>query len=188
MSDTCNNFDEVVNSLNSEDNILAMTFFPSSPVSTNDMYIPVSKGKNTRRGYYLKSSALKEYQETLFKEITDIYQDKIIRFLDYCNSNYDRLGFNVELFIGINDLNYKQKSIQHDLRPYDASNYIKSTEDIIASRLEIDDKYNMRVSVLKYKSSEDSWRTTVIIKPVDYSRFNDDFIFDKLKNERSESI
>lgn len=169
--------DDIVSKINeSQSNILAMTFCPCAPVSTNDMYIPVSKGKNTRRAYYMKSNELKSYQEFLFKEMTNKYQSKIVEFLQNVISFDDSLsfGFDVKFLIGMNDMNYKRKSIQNDIRPYDVSNYIKSTEDILATRLGIDDKYNMKVSAFKYKSDEESWRVTIIVKELKHSTCNQD--------------
>lgn len=176
--------DEIVAEINKHSSSqLAMTFYPSSPVSTNDMYIPVSKGHNTRRAYYMKSGQLKDYQERLFSLMTNLYGEEIMKFLDYCKS-FDHLGFDVKIFIGMHDLNYKQKSIQHDIRPYDVSNYIKSFEDVLASRLEVDDKYNMRVSSCKYKSTEElGWRTTVVIRPIEHSLMTEEYIEELLRSE-----
>lgn len=172
--------EERVNDLNKNSNILAMTFYPNDKiVSTNDMYIPISKGYNTRRAYYKRSNALIEYQSYLYNYITEKYTNKIVDFQNVIK-NQENLGFIVYIYIGMPDMYYKQKSKSHDLRPYDLSNYLKSTEDIIAMRLGIDDKYNMELFPIKYKSNEDSWRTTIVMIPIDYSMYNEDYILKKL--------
>ena len=166
--------------INKNKDILAMTFYPNSKiVSTNDMYIPISKGYNTRRAYYKRSNELLEYQSDLYNRITEEYSDKIVDFMSNI-SHRKNLGFKVYIFIGMPDMYYKQKSKSNDLRPYDLSNYLKSTEDIIATRLGIDDKYNMELFPIKYKSDEEFWRTTVIMIPVDYSIYNESYILENL--------
>lgn len=167
--------EDLVKTCNRED-LLVMTFYPNYPVSTNDMYIPISKGYNTRRAYYKKSNELITYQEELFKQMTNNYSEQIVRFLDYCNSNYKSLGFRIYFLIGMHDMYYKQKSKSHDLRPYDISNYVKATEDILSNRLERNDKYNMEIHPIKYKSNEDHWRYTIIVQPVDYTLYNEELI------------
>lgn len=172
--------DQEVERLNRNSEILAMTFYPNSKiVSTNDMYIPISKGYNTRRAYYKRSNELLDYQSHLYNYITENYSDKIVDFLNNI-SNRKNLGFKVYIYIGMPDMYYKQKSKSDDLRPYDLSNYLKSTEDIIATRLGIDDKYNMELFPIKYKSNEECWRTTVIMIPVDYSIYNEEYISENL--------
>lgn len=169
-----------VNRLNEKSDILAMTFYPNNGiVSTNDMYIPISKGYNTRRAYYKRSSQLIDYQSYLFNYITENYSDKIVDFLNVIKDNKN-LGFKVYVYIGMPDMYYKQKSKSNDLRPYDLSNYLKSTEDIIATRLGIDDKYNMELFPIKYKSNEESWRTTVVMIPIDYSMYNEEYILGEI--------
>ena len=172
--------EEHINRLNEKSDILAMTFYPNSKiVSTNDMYIPISKGYNTRRAYYKRSNELIDYQSYLYNYLTENYSDKIVNFCDYCK-NCNNLGFKIYIYIGMPNMYYKQKNRSHDLRPYDLSNYLKSTEDIIAMRLGIDDKYNMELFPIKYKSNEDYWRTTVVMIPVDYSNYNEDYILSNL--------
>ena len=172
--------EEQISRLNKKPDILAMTFYPnSSIVSTNDMYIPISKGYNTRRAYYKRSNQLLDYQSYLYNYITKNYSDKIVDFLNVIK-DYKNLGFKIYIYIGMPDMYYKQKSKSDDLRPYDLSNYLKSTEDIIATRLGIDDKYNMELFPIKYKSNDDYWRTTVIMFPVDYSIYNEEYILENL--------
>lgn len=172
--------EHVIRINNENSNILAMTFYPNNKiVSTNDMYIPISKGYNTRRAYYKRSSELLDYQSYLYNYITENYMDKIVDFMKSIDS-YENLGFKIYIYIGMPDMYYKQKSKSHDLRPYDLSNYLKSTEDIIAMRLGIDDKYNMELFPIKYKSDEEYWRTTIIIIPINYSEYNEKYILENL--------
>lgn len=169
-----------IKELNKRSDLLAMTFYPNDKiVSTNDMYIPISKGYNTRRAYYKRSNELLDYQSYLYNYITQNYTDKIVSFIDSIK-DFKNLGFKVYIYIGMPDMYYKQKSRSHDLRPYDLSNYLKSTEDIIALRLGIDDKYNMELFPIKYRSNEESWRTTVVMIPVDYSQYNEEYILENL--------
>lgn len=162
-------FEDEVCEINKRPDLFAFTVCPAPVVSTNDMYIPVAKKQGTRRGYYMRSNSLITYQETLTKYLNGECFEKISEFLKYCYRNYSHLGFKISHFIGMPNLFYKQKSKIDDLRPYDVSNYLKSTEDIIAKVFGIDDKYNMKVEAQKYRSQfDEDWRLTVVMRPLDY--------------------
>lgn len=168
--------------------ILEMKFKDLHPVSTNDMYIPIAgrkvEGRSHRRAFLHASPQLQEYKEVLFMEMTEFYSVEISEFLMKSKKKFgSHLGFKLNLLFRMPDMYYKQKSKSDDLRPYDVSNYIKSTEDALATRLLLDDKYNMEVKSVKIcdKSIESGWGLDVTVEAVDYTYYNCEN-FDKIND------
>lgn len=165
--------------------ILRMSFPDLKLISTNDAYIPtagsVKVGNRRRSAFLRRSNELIEFQGEFTRRIVSFYDEEIRNFKEFCQCNFERLGLILKLCIGMPDMNYKRKSISHDLRPYDVSNYIKAVEDVISRTLGIDDKYNMEVCVMKYRLldideeslSRDHWKLDVEIIPVDYETYTD---------------
>lgn len=146
-----------------------MQFKDIYPCSTNDMYIPCS-ARGGHGAYLRKSGTLNAFQTEFWNMMTDLYLDDIVRFLEYSRSKYEHLGFKLTLWIGMNDMWYIRNP--DDIRPYDASNYIKAIEDLISNRIEIDDKYNMEVRVVKYGVDSERWIITAEMEPIDFHQYD----------------
>lgn len=162
-----------------------MRFHDLYPITVNDMYVPTvsapdSTGK--RHGFLRKSNELWEFQEKFSSELSK-YDEEIKLFIDRCNEEYDHLGFKLIILLGMpkSDLFYKRKS--DDLRPNDTSNFLKSIEDVIASYTHKDDKYNIEIMGVKYRSEEESWGFTVILLPVDYMKYDYEYVKERFLNE-----
>lgn len=161
---------------------LILEFTDLYPVNVNDAYIPTSgkvKDGNSRRSAFLrKSNELIEFQK-IYSNRLDQYKLSIDNFIQNCKRLFDHLGFDVTILVGMPRYSffYKRKAISDDLRPHDASNYIKTVEDGVSRCIGIDDKYNMEVHVVKYCNYEsDNWEFYVIIDAVDYMKYNQSYI------------
>jgi hypothetical protein len=166
-----------------------MSFPDLKLVSTNDAYIPtagsVKAGHKRRSAFLRRSNELIEFQREFIRRIMSFYSEELQKFKDTCSHDFERLGFQLRLAIGMPDMNYKRKSISYDIRPYDVSNYIKTVEDVISRALEVDDRYNMEVHIMKYKlldvdeefKSRDHWKLDVEIIPVNYETYTKNTLF-----------
>lgn len=148
------------------------------PVSTNDMYIP-TRGKGQYGAFLRKSDTLKDFQINFSRKLQEKYSQEIARFLELSKAKYPKyLGFNVHLWVGMNDMFYKRTP--DDLRPYDASNYLKAVEDVISMIFEIDDKYNMHVEVDKFDIEADTWVIIIEYEPIEYMAHNTSYKFPEI--------
>lgn len=165
---------------------LVMEFNNLELVSVNDMYRPtVSKAdKNGKRHAFLRSSyELMSFQDKIDPMLEELIP-KMKEFISQCTSEYKYLGFEVLFLIGMPKEVLFYKRNPDDLRPHDASNYIKAPEDRIAHALEIDDKYSMDIRAVKYLSDNDKWKLTVIMKPVDYKKYTENYVKEVFLNEK----
>lgn len=157
---------------------LVMEFPDVQPVSVNDAYRPtVSRADNNgKRHAFLRSSYELMAFHDKFDPMLQEYKSQMDEFINKCKDAISFLGFEVVFLIGMprDELFYKRN--RDDLRPNDASNYIKATEDRLAVALGIDDKYTMDVRAIKYLSSNDKWNLTIIMKPVDYMDYNESYV------------
>lgn len=159
------------------------------PVDVNDMYRPTvsAADRNGKRHGFLRSSnELMEFQDE-FDERLDSYSDKINKFIEECKESYQYLGFKLLLLIGLPRDSFFYKRKTDDVRPHDASNYIKAIEDRIAVFTKIDDKYNMESSAIKYCSDSENWGFWIIMEPVNYMDYNETNIKEVYLNEEHNS-
>lgn len=153
---------------------LKLVFDDIEPVCTNEMYRPTVSAANSsgKRHAFLRSSyELMRFQDR-FDVMLSSYKSDITSFLDECKKLYQYLGFKFTILLRIpkDVIFYKRRS--DDLRPCDASNYIKAIEDRLSVITGIDDKYNMEVKAVKYCSDVSSWGFSIIIEPVNYFDYN----------------
>lgn len=137
-------------------------------MSTNDMYMhPVRKCKDGRyRSYVCKAPYLKTLQE--------YYKDKL------STSVPDEFILDAQEFIKIQESSGLELTIQvgipsKEIYEHDVSNFIKSLEDCISTRLSIDDSRNIKVSIEKLTSHDDNWYLKVYIGPYSIKSFEGGF-------------
>jgi Endodeoxyribonuclease RusA. len=145
--------------------VLILKYEGIEPVSVNDMYTPINASKKNVR--FVKKVSSRLLNE--FKRGMDLSS---INFLDQINEFKNKLQqnnlnfFDMTIYVGFPyyDMYYKQKKLADDIRPHDVSNYVKAIEDYLFTLLEVDDKYNVRVTAEKYMSDSEDWEFYVILK------------------------
>lgn len=164
---------------------LVLHFDDLEIVSTNDMYIPTVgrvRDNGKRRAFLRSSQELMNFQDK-FDLMLESMSDRIVNFANKCKTDYQYLGFKVILLIGMpkDVLFYKRNP--DDLRPRDASNYIKAPEDRLANILGIDDKYTMDIRSVKYLSDTNNWKLSIVIESVNYKDYTSNYIKEVFLNE-----
>lgn len=164
---------------------LKLEFDDIEPVCTNEMYRPTVSAANSsgKRHAFLRSSyELMEFQDKFDKMLSN-HKTEIDLFINNCKKLYKYLGFKVFILLRIpkDIIFYKRKS--DDLRPCDASNYIKAIEDRLSVIIGIDDKYNMEVRSVKYCSEISNWGFSIIVEPVNYFDYNNDKYKEDFSND-----
>lgn len=142
---------------------LNFAFYGVKLISTNDMYIPTSRGKTGRGAFLRRSDSLKEFQSIIDKSFEEEFfynKDYLSRISSYIKDN--NLGLLMELKISIPYEEYLTS--KGDLSRNDTSNLIKAIEDSIYKNLGIDDSRNIKVIAEKGYNEDGSWYVEVNIK------------------------
>jgi len=122
------------------------------PVSTNDMYFPMSINAKTKSGrtkaIFASTPALRSYHNEIaefFKyEIEKSVINKIKKLLK--DKSYEP---HIEYEIYMPGKKFERA---------DASNYIKSLEDSIAKFFRVDDRFNKSAKCEKFVSNDENWK------------------------------
>ncbi|AWD93061.1 hypothetical protein HSE3_gp109 [Bacillus phage vB_BceM-HSE3] len=129
------------------------------PVSTNEMYIPVARGKGWGgkvRTSLLASDKLREFKRATYHRLNDnLVQDELGWVRDLMHKV--KHGMIVDLTITIpKDVfgNFKTKTP----KSYDTSNMIKSPEDSILEFFNVNDVYTQEVRCRKLYTEHDKWQ------------------------------
>lgn len=135
-------------------------------ISVNEQYMhPVRKSKSGRYvSYVCKSPYLKEVQSYYTDVLSEKISDEDINNLKLEIKNSEALGIDLQIILGV------PKSQIHE---HDISNFVKSIEDCISTRLKIDDRYNYKVLATKQINiNNDNWYMKVRINTIKLENYN----------------
>ena len=122
------------------------------PVSNNDMYLP-RPFRGGKSAYITKSTLLRKFQEAVQPLLVKHIPNELVDSLKEAMKN-PQLAIHLGFVFGMP---------KKEFYKCDASNYVKSIEDMIKDRLKIDDSRNCSVSSRKFLS-DDKWITNVVIE------------------------
>ena len=130
-------------------------------ISVNEQYMhPVRKTKTGKYySYFAPAPKLKKVQEYFRNELSEKIKDEDIEKLKIFVESSKGCGLKFTMILGLPEV---------DLREYDISNFIKSTEDCLVTRTGIDDSRHYRIEAEKrlFSSEDNHWMLTIILESI----------------------